>query len=126
MPNVFVNKKDRVKVQVYVYETLPGQLDATSVKDEVPNASSADELEFLFRRSNYADSQVILGSANLGSDNTSDLTKFSDTVLRRLLVGWNISDEDGNPVPFSRAAINDLHPAVARAAIAGALEQISI
>ena len=127
--NLLVNRTtDNVTVKVYCWEA-DGDIEATHVKSEVPKNVEMEEVEFIFRKPGYADSNIIIRNSNFktaGEDTTLDVNLFQEGVLRALLVDWGLKDEEGQNVPVNTVSINNLRPAVARAAVSGALDQVRL
>jgi hypothetical protein len=123
----FVENSDIVTVAVHVWEA-DGQVEASYQESDIPKEVKADRVEFTFKRPNYADSNAIMQSSGLNVDGTGGINFliFQNTVLRSLLKGWNLKNEDGDKVPFTNANINNLIPAIARAAVAGVLDKIKM
>lgn len=128
MLNLLVSKTDNVTVKVYCWEA-DGDIEATHVKSEVPKDIEAEEVEFIFRKPGYADSNIIIQNSNFkmdGDDTTLNVTSFQNNVLRALLVDSNMKDEEGEKIVMNTITINALIPNVARAAVSGVLEKIKI
>jgi hypothetical protein len=127
--NLFVNKVDTVKVVVYCWEA-DGEIEATHTKSEVPKETTAEEVEFVFRKPGYADSNIIIRNSNFktegGEGTTLNITSFQENVLRSLLMEWTLKDEEGEKVSVNTVTVNNLIPAVARAAVGAVLERIRI
>lgn len=125
---LLVNKTDNVKVLVYCYEQ-DGEVEATHIKSEVPKDVEIEEVEFIFRKPGYADSNIIISNSNFkmeGEDTTLNVTSFQNNILRTLLVDSSLKDEEGQKVPINTLTINSLIPNVARAAVSAILEKIRI
>lgn len=122
-----VDRSDTIEVKVFCYDE-DGNVEATSVKSDVPkNVEVVEELRFTFRKPGYGDSNVIIRNSKFGfeSENmTADINIFQDTVLRTLLVDWNLKDEEGKSISLNSANIGNLIPSIARAAVSGVMEKI--
>jgi len=126
--NLLVNKTDNVKVKVYCWEA-DGEIEASHTKSEVPKDMEAEIVEFSFRKPGYADSNIIIRNSNFkmeGEDTTLNVTSFQENVLRALLVDWDLKDEEGQKISVNTVSLNNLVPAVARAAVSGVLDRIRI
>lgn len=126
--NLLVSKTDNIKVLVYCYEQ-DGEIEATHIKSDVPKDMETEEVEFIFRKPGYADSNIIIRNSNFkmeGEDTTLNVTSFQEGVLRTLLIDWDLKDEEGEKVAVNIVSLNNLIPAVARAAVSGALDKIRI
>ncbi len=122
---LFVENKN-IEVVVFVWEDNEEEVEATYDKDDVPKDKEVKEYIFRFKKPNYKDSTAILKSAGIKSDQegpTADLTTFTDQILRSLLV--EIVDGEKVITP-TQNRINQLEPAIARAAIAGVLDIINL
>ena len=125
---LLVNKTDNVKVIVYCYE-VDGEIEATHIKSEVPKDKEPQEVEFVFRKPGYADSNIIIRNSSFkidGEDTTLNVTSFQDNILRALLIDWDLKDEEGQKVAVNTISINNLIPTVARSAVSGVLDKIRI
>ena len=126
---LLVNKTDFVKVKVYCWE-VDGEVEASHQKTDVPqDVDVVEQVEFTFRKPNYADSNIIIRNSNFradGEDTSLNVTAFQEQILRSLLVDWDMKDDDGNKVSLNNVSISNLVPAVARSSVAGALEVIKI
>ena len=123
-----VNKTDNVKVKVYCWEA-DGDIEATHIKSEIPKNMETEDLEFVFRKPGYADSNIIIRNSNFkmeGEDTTLNVTSFQENVLRVLLIDWDMKDEEGEKVAVNTVSLNNLVPNIARAAVSGALDKIKI
>ena len=128
--NVFVKKNDKIKVEVFAWYGDDGNIDSTQDKSQVPDAvSDVETFAFYFRKPNYQDSNIVMNAADLKANESGDtdmnLTKFQDTVLRNLLVDWDLKDSGGKKVPLKITSVNSLDPAIARSAVAGCLERVT-
>ena len=123
----FVENSDNVIVTVFAWEA-DGQIEASHTESDIPKEVKSERIEFTFKKPNYADSNVIMQSSGLNADGTGGVNflNFQNTVLRSLLKGWNMKNEDGEKVPFTNANINNLIPAIARAAVSGVLDKIKM
>jgi len=129
--DMFVKRSDKFNVEVYVWEDADGEIQATQDKSQVPDrVEEVETVKFVFRRPNYQDSNSIAHSAKIkraiDGETDADIIEFQDTVLRTLLIDWDLKDKEGQSVPTRIVHINNLQPAIARAAVAGCLQKISI
>ncbi len=126
---LLVKKSDSVKVVVYCWE-VDSEVNASHLKSEVPSGvTDTEEVEFELRKPNYADSNSIIRMADFktdGEDTKMNVSSFQESILKTLLCGWTLKNDDGNRIPVNSANINMLDPNVARAAVSGALEKIRI
>lgn len=123
-----VSKTDNVKVKVYCWE-VDGEIEANHIKSEVPKDKDIEEVEFVFRKPGYADSNIIIRNSNFkmdGDATTLNVTSFQENILRSLLVDWDLKDEEDEKIAVNTISLNNLIPAVARAAVSGVLEKIRI
>jgi len=128
--NLFVKKSDTIKVCVYAYED-DSNVNATIEKDDIPEKTKYQTLHFTFRKPAYSDSRDIIKLSNLKPISESevaeiDVITFQDVILQTLLIGWDIKDEHGKNVDISQKTIGTLQPAIARAAVGGAISKIKI
>lgn len=125
---MFVKKNSRIDIDVFAWEDERGNVDATHDRAQVPDkVTKMETLIFTFRRPTYQDSTAIMRQAKVSGEGSMDIADFQDTVLRTLLVDWNLKDEEGQAVSVRSAhAVNSLQPAIARAACAGCLEKVSL
>jgi len=125
---LLIDKKDIVTVTVYCYE-VNGEIEGTYEKSGVSNTESVETIELEFRKPNYSDSNALIHIGKIvaeGEETRVDIPSFQEAILKTLLVKWNLKNEDGEAIPLSPTNINALHPNVARAFVAGALEKIKI
>lgn len=128
MLNLLVSKTDNVTVKIYCYEQ-DGEIEATHIKSEVPKDVEMEEVEFIFRKPGYADSNMIIQNSNFkmdGEETTLNVTSFQNNVLRSLLIDSSLKDEEGQKIAINTLTINALVPAVARSAVNAILEKIRI
>lgn len=124
--NIFVKRSEKVEVEVYAWEEN-GNVEASSEKEGIP--VDARIIKFQFRRPGHKDSVEISREAQMqsGDPDKMDAISFQDTILRLLLVDWDLSGEEGGKsMPVNAKNIGDLQPNIARAAVAGVLEKITI
>jgi hypothetical protein len=115
MTRCFVKDDDRVEIVVYVTETDDKNIEAGLSPQEL-SSGPLQEVKFTFRRPRHQDSLAVLASSRVGETGVSDIIGLQAAVLRLLLVDWDIKDEQNEPVPFTKAAIANLEPSIARAA----------
>ena len=128
---LIVSKSDQIKIKVFCW-LEDDEVQASHLKSEVPkeNIDVVEQVEFSFRKPSYADSNIIIRNSNLrasdGNEANLDVSAFQEGILRNLLESWDMKDEDGNKIPLNTGSVNGLIPAVARSAVAGVLEKISL
>lgn len=123
----FVKKNTKVEVVVYVWENDDHHIEATHEKASVPEkVEKAETISFYFRQPTYADSVAILRQAAVHGDGEVDFAEVQDFVLKTLLADWSIKDDQGQSVSVRAQAINNLQPAIARAAVAGCFQKVSL
>ena len=124
---LLVNKQDTVEIRIYCWEK-EGETEASHLKSDVPqDVNVVEQVDFVFRKPTYADSNAIIRLADIkASGEDLNLPMFQEAILKTLLQDWNIKDENEGKVPISVAAINQLHPNLARAAVSGVLLRIRI
>lgn len=126
---LMVSKSDNIKIKVFCWE-VDGEVEASHQKSDVPqDMDVVEQVEFTFRKPNYADSNIIIRNSNLradGEDTSLNVTAFTDQILRSLLIDWDMKDDDENKIPVNNVSISNLVPNVARSAVAGALDRIKI
>lgn len=126
---LMVSKSDNIKIKVYCWE-VDNEVEASHQKSDAPqDVDVVEQVEFTFRKPNYADSNIIIRNSNFradGEDTSLNVTAFQEQILRSLLIDWDMKDDDGNKVSLNNVSISNLVPAVARASVAGALELIKI
>ncbi len=119
-------KKDTIPIPVWVYE-VDGNVEATHDKDDVPDSAETSQVNFIFRKANFADSNKILRQVQSSDpDAPIDVAGFQELVLRELLFDWDLKDDNGGKVAINRSTIDSLEPTVARAAAAGIMTKIRI
>lgn len=121
---LFVKRNEQVNVTVWAWESKGDNklLASPDIKD-VPSGVQSKELQFVFRKPTYRDSNYILGAAEVKSETDVNPIAFNDAVIRTLLLEM----KDGEEVyQMTAQRLSDLHPALARAAVAGVMDQISI
>jgi hypothetical protein len=124
--NILIKKNDRVEVEVFAWEEGETMMASTAQAD-VPKGADAQILKFFFRKPNYQDSQNIIRASQVKVNETItlDAVTFQENVFRSLLVDWDLKNE-GEAIPFNVTNVNALSPAVARAAVLGALDKLNI
>lgn len=127
-----VSRSDKVEVIIYCYE-VGDDIEATSTKEEIPKSVEQVEMIHLsFRRPSHGDSQSIFRQCNFQPNVTGsgaatmDVTDLQEAVLRTLLVGWDIKDDNDKTLPVTAGNVNSLAPAIARAAASGCLSVIKL
>lgn len=128
MLNLLVSKTDNVTVKVFCW-SADGDIEATHVKSEVPKDVEMEEVEFIFRKPGYADSNIIIQNSNLkmeGDDTALNAVSFQNNVLRTLLVDWTLKNEEGQKIAVNTMSLNNLVPNVARSAVNSVLDKIRI
>lgn len=122
--NIFVKSDDHVDVDVFAWESpVKKDIMATETESEVPEDVQAQIIKCVFRRPNYQDSNAILRTASMASDKSPDLMAFQDAIIRSLLLEVHYGDEVSD---MRQQKISSLHPNIARAAVAGVLNKITI
>jgi len=124
--DIFIKETDKVEVIVYAWNDDESKdIIASHEENDVPSNSEAQIVKFNFRRPTYQDSNAILGNASRTGDlaGQPDLMAFQDTIIRTLLLEVVT---DGKTTDMRQTKINSLHPNIARAAIAGILEKVTI
>lgn len=122
---IFVKRNDKVTVNVYAWEK-DGEIDASFEEKDTPtDVNEVQILKFIFRRPNYADSNTVLSTAKItGEDGTpTDIMGFQESIIRGLLLEIHKGDEIIKAKPRD---ITTLHPNIARAAVAGYLDVVTI
>ena len=123
---MFVKKNDRIDVEVFVWQDERGNVEATHDKSTVPEKTeNVETTTFTFRRPTYLDSVTIMRQSNL-REGGMNLADFQDSVLRTLLVDWNLKDDGDKDVSMRSVQVNNLQPAIARAACSGFLEKVNL
>lgn len=122
--SMFVKKDTRITVPVYVYQTDDGQTEASATRSEVPESKEVETVNFVFRKPNYADSNLFMKQLGLSNSNQIDIAALQDIAMNNMLVEWTFKDEDGNKVPVNKSKIDTLEPAIGRAASLGFLSQV--
>lgn len=122
--DIFVRESDVVEVDVFAWE-INGEIKASNSENDVPDGADAEIIKCIFRRPTYQDSNAILRTASITGDIAArpDLMAYQDAIIRTLLVSVT---HKGNTTDMRQAKINTLHTSIARAAVAGALEKITI
>lgn len=121
---MFVNKTDNIKVDVYVYEE-ENDINATTKKDEIPKGLETTVVTFTFRKPNFADSRSLIKVLQENQD-TADILSIQEYAMNKMLYEWTLCDNDGTKVLINEKNINLLQPAIGRAASLGFLEKIKI
>jgi len=124
--DIFVRNDDQVEVKVFAWKDKDtDDLTATNEESEVPKEVDAQIIKCVFRRPNYQDSNAILRTASITGEmsGSPDLMSFQDSIIRSLLLEVHYGDE---VVDMRQQKINSLHPNIARAAIAGVLDKVTI
>jgi hypothetical protein len=127
MMDIFVKRNNTIDIPVWAWVDKDDNIDASHVKSEIPKNTEPEPMMFTFRRPTYQDSTGIIREAlAAGEAANMDVAAFQDTVLRSQLVDWDIKDEENNPVPVNVSTVNELQPAIARAAVSGYLAKVKI
>lgn len=123
--DIFVKKSTRVNVDVYAWVADNDEIEASYDKNDVPkNKSDVHIIKFVFRKPNYADSNAVLSGAKItGEEGKADIMGFQEGLLRNLLIEIRNGDEVTEARPRD---ISALQPSIARAAVAGLLDVITI
>ncbi len=128
--NIFVTKNEEIIVDVFVWE-IDDTIDASNIRQEVPEKIEPQIVKFVFRKPCYKDSSRIMKKANIQNvsitegknDISADLMGMQDEMLRSQLV----KIIDGEKVILAdENTVNELEPKVARAAIAAIFEKVGI
>ncbi len=124
--DIFVKKAEKILVDVFVWEQ-DDDLKATHLEGEVPSGVDAEIVKFTFKKADYRDSLIIGQAVQLKpTDNAptpeGNIVDFQDAILKTLLM----SVDQSGTITDMRGKINELHPTVARSAVAGALQKITI
>lgn len=130
--DLFVKKDSTVDVEIFVYEKNDN-IFAAYDKLEIPSEVEVKSITFIFRKPCYQDTIDIFSKStnkNIAPTTerpvTIDANSFNSAILYTLLKDWTIEDESHSKIPVSVANINALQPTVARAAVAGCLQKITI
>ncbi len=124
--DIFVRTDDRVEVDVFAWkDPTTNDIKATNEEREIPKEEEAQIIKCIFRRPNYQDSNAILRTASITGEMSGapDLMSFQDAIIRSLLIEVHYGDD---VVDMRQAKINSLHPNIARAAVGGVLDKITI
>ncbi len=123
---IFVKRNDKVVVDVYAWEK-DGEIEASFDEEDTPKSGEASEVQiikFVFRRPNYADSNTVLSTAKItGEEGIADIMGFQESVIRGLLLEIHQGDQIIKAKPRD---VTTLHPNIARAAVAGYLDVVTI
>ena len=122
--DIFVKRSDKVTVEVYAWEK-DDEIDASFDRKDTPkDVGEIQILKFIFRRPNYADSNTVLSTAKItGGEGVGDIMGFQESVIRGLLLEIHQGDEVIKAKPRD---VTTLHPNIARAAVAGYLDVVTI
>jgi len=124
--DIFVRESDTVNVSVYAWDNPETKDIAASIDEaDVPAGLDAQIIKCVFRRPTYQDTNGILRSASITGDMTGspDMMAFQDAIIRTLLLSVTQGD---TTTDMRQVKINSLHPNIARAAIAGVLDKVTI
>lgn len=107
---LFISDDDVVELRVF--HTEENGILKFYFNDPMP--SGVEENIFVFRRPNWGDQNVIMGTT-LRIDLTSgtpimDPYRFIDAKLKVLLRSWSLKDNKGNPLEVSSENIDKLDP----------------
>lgn len=119
---MFVKKNTKVKIEVFVYDD-DGYVEATHVREDVPEGKNPQSVNFIFRSPNYADSNSMMKQLQASNTNI-DVAALQDVAMHGMLLDWDLKDEDGEKITVGRNTIEALQPAIGRAAAAGYLSKI--
>lgn len=121
--SMFVKKSNKVKIDVFVYEAEDG-IEATIERHEVPKDIEPEVVTFIFRRPNYADSNMLLRQMKGFNEDNVDIGPLQNIAMHNMLVDWTLVDDDGKKVSLNRTNIDSLQPSIGRAAALGYLGNI--
>lgn len=129
--NLFISKKDTVNVKVYSWLDEKNNVNAVSNEDDRPKDKDVVQNVFVFKKPSYADSRKIMEKSSTFTGDVKnpvsvDPGEMNDQILKTLLREWDLTDEKNEPVACDARHINDLHPAVARAAVDGIYKHIEL
>jgi len=124
---MFVKKGNDIVIKVYVYED-EGAIAATHEEKDIPDGVTPEVVSFTFRKPNYADSNLILRHFQnidpTGTNPNVDAVALQEIVMTNQLYKWDIKDENGNTVSLNKTNIENLEPAIGRAAAFGYIGKI--
>lgn len=132
--DLFVKNDSTVEVEVFVFEQ-DGQVLAVADQSELPKEEKLEvkTIKFVFRKPCYQDSVNILTRSQVKNSLPTeenpvriDANNFNSAILFVLLKDWDITNEKGEKIAVSVKSINTLQPTIARAAVAGCLQKVSI
>jgi len=127
---ITVSKTDTFDVRVYAY-SVDGEIGATHDKSDLPeNVDETEEVKFVFRRPSNFDSNTILKESRVNGPDESnlklDISLLQDAILRKLLVDWDVKDDNNEKLRLTQGNINILHPDIARAAASGCMDKVKL
>lgn len=130
---LLVTKSDTIEVTVYCWENAENAVEASNLKEDVPqDIEVCEKVLFTFRKPGYQDSNVIIRNSSLrpgtGTEDNATLNvqAFQEQILRTLLIEWDMKDDDDKHIPMNNISVNNLMPSVARAAVTGVLDKITL
>jgi len=109
--NFFVKPDDTIAIKIYAHQNG----DQFEFFDE-PKTSDDEPLSFSFRRPNYQDSTAILSVAQTFVNGEMQLNSviLADQVVRQLLVGWSLKDDNGDPIACKYSNVAQANPELMR------------
>lgn len=128
---LFVSKSDRIEIEIYAFNIEKGGekcIDAAMEKKDIPKEKEFETLKFIFQRPSYADNRAILSASQVvTSDGNINGNPFElqGHILSKLLVGWDLKDEDGKEIEFTPKNLGALDPTLARTAVGKILTKIN-
>jgi hypothetical protein len=124
---LFVNDEDSITITVYYTSQknssgvrITKMIDKKKAEEmlKIPEkAAIVEQLNCKFRLPTWAAQQKLFSESNvydpaLGAKDT-DLALFSDLQLKKNLIGWDATDENGRELPVTSELIDMLPPSIA-------------
>jgi len=109
---------DAIKITLFWKKTGRNTVRVLSSLDSVGEDEKAKytKVEFQMRPLNWKQHNEIQREATLermGQGAEIDWVLYKERKLFKILIGWDIKDDKGQPVPMNEAMIYKLHPMVA-------------
>lgn len=127
--SLFVPSTAKIAVKVYAYLENGNTVASSERSDSFESKEEATVMTFHFRRPNYKDGNNILRALKISSSELSEensqinVIELQEKALKNLLVSV---DTDEASQELSLEMIDNLDPQIARAAVGGLLEKISL
>lgn len=129
---LIVDQSKRIEVKIYVGLSKKQEILADCSKSDLLSNKNLEtpeedllEVRMWFKQPNYGDDLDIANNTihqkidDTGSSISIDTIKIRNYRFKQLLVDWDLTNENDEPLEITDFNINSLHPAFAGAALDG-------